>query len=235
MLRPLAILALAAFASPAQTFEVASIKRSAPDNTDGSRTAQGFCDGERVGRTEFYNAPLKWALMAAYEVASDQIVGPDWIANERYTIVAKAPPRTTPEQARAMLRNLLAERFRMSIHEETRPRPEFALLPGNGPPKFKVSKPGSDSSFEIQSDKIPIANFSMKDFASLLSDLLHRRVVDETGLAGRYDMILNASAEDIESGALVTAITDLGLKLETRRVPAKFIVVDKAEKIPTDN
>jgi uncharacterized protein (TIGR03435 family) len=111
---------LVAAALLGQTFEVASVKRSAQQNTLGmilSRSGQP----EDPGRIAWTSVSLKALVQMAYHVDMDQVGGPQWIEDERYEVIATKPPETTLDQLRAMVQNLLQERFHMTAHLETRP------------------------------------------------------------------------------------------------------------------
>jgi len=84
---------------------------------------------------------LKFLLAQAYGLPMFQVAGPDWLGTERYEILATVPPGTTEGQKRLMLRNLLSERFRLSLHRETRTFPIYALVVGRNGPKLTESPP----------------------------------------------------------------------------------------------
>jgi uncharacterized protein (TIGR03435 family) len=110
-----------------QTFEVASVKPST--QTTGRITMKGGPGTSDPTRIAYSNIMLKRLLIGAYDVRSDQIVGPDWLDIQRFDIAATLPEGATREQFQAMLRNLLETRFRMTIHRETKELPIYALIP----------------------------------------------------------------------------------------------------------
>jgi uncharacterized protein (TIGR03435 family) len=77
--------------------------------------------------------------MNAYNVKGYQITGPKWLDSERFDIVAKVPKGATKEEARVMLQNLLAERFKLSLHRETKELPVYGLVVGKNGSKLKES------------------------------------------------------------------------------------------------
>ena len=91
------------------------------------------------GRIHYPSMSLKTLMMNAYDVKALQIVGPAWLDTERFEINAKLPPNTTREQFRVMLQNLLAERFKLAIHRESKELPMYALEVAKGGPKLKES------------------------------------------------------------------------------------------------
>jgi len=119
------------------SFEAASAKpAAAPSGRASMHGGPGTADPAQV---TFTNATLMNVLLRAYDVQSFQVTGPDWLATERYDIAAKIPPGTAPEQFRAMLQKLLAERFHLALHRETRQLQGFELTVARGGPKLKAS------------------------------------------------------------------------------------------------
>jgi uncharacterized protein (TIGR03435 family) len=145
----LTLTALAAFAQSAPqtklTFEVASIKPSAP--LDMAKIAAGIQNGQmpKIGphvdnaRAEYTYMALRELIVAAYKVKPYQITGPDWLASEHFDIVAKMPEGSTKDDAPKMLQALLEERFKLTLHRETKEHPVLALVIGKGGPKLKES------------------------------------------------------------------------------------------------
>lgn len=93
------------------------------------------------------NLPLRMLITQAYRVSGYQLVGgPGWIDSERFDIVAKAPEGSRPDQTPLMLRGLLAERFKLKVHGETRDTPIYALVLSRSDGKLgpKLSKTTDD-------------------------------------------------------------------------------------------
>ena len=132
----------ATFAQTAEnpTFEVASVKPAAPIAGNGiivmMRGGPGTPD---PGQITYTNVTVKNVLMSAYGVKSFQISGPGWLDSERYDIVAKLPRGATKAEFMAMLQNLLAERFKLTLHREKKDLPMYALVVGKNGPKMKAS------------------------------------------------------------------------------------------------
>ena len=144
---PLLICALAwgQTADKSPTFDVASVKPAAPPVPDGRGRIMmagpsGGPGSKDPGRIHYPFMNLRSLLMTAYDVKNFQIVGPSWLDSERFEITATMPPETTKEQFRLMLQNLLAERFKMAIHRETKELPTYALTVAKGGPKMTESK-----------------------------------------------------------------------------------------------
>lgn len=134
------LILLAAAVTSAQTFEVASVKPSALQN--GARpqaTIKGGPGTADPGQITWINIPMRAVLLRAYELRNYQLSAPKWVDTERYDIVAKIAAGSTQDEARAMLRNLLKDRFKMAEHEETREGPVYALVTGKSGSKLKES------------------------------------------------------------------------------------------------
>jgi uncharacterized protein (TIGR03435 family) len=135
-------------ADKALTFDAASIKPASLPAPDGrGRVMVGGPTGGPgtgdPGRVRYPFISLKNLLMNAYDVKSFQIQGPSWLDSERFDLNATMPPETTREQFRAMLQNLLAERFQLTLHRESRELPMYSLVVAKNGPKMKESEPVS--------------------------------------------------------------------------------------------
>jgi uncharacterized protein (TIGR03435 family) len=133
---------LVALPSLAQTFEVASIKPAQPPTPDGQgrifmRGPSGGPGTKDPGRVNLPFMSLKSLIMLAYDVKNYQITGPQWLDTERFDVTATMPPDTTKEQYRIMLQNLLIERFKMTVHKESKELPMYSLIVNKGGPKLK--------------------------------------------------------------------------------------------------
>ncbi len=140
-------LAWAAAVAPAQTkptFEVASVK---PTALDMAKLMAGMRNGEmpRIGprvdgaRAEYIFLALKDLISLAYKVKPYQITGPDWMARQRFDIIAKLPDGASKDDVPMMLQALLEDRFKLALHRESKEGPELALVVGKGGPKMKES------------------------------------------------------------------------------------------------
>lgn len=210
------------------SFEVASVRVN-KTNEAGSRIQR-----QPGGRLNALNMPLRALIQFAYQVRPFQVEGaPDWTASTRYDIVARAEgdlPLTPPgavAQEMLMLRSLLAQRFKLTVHFETREMPVYelklaradgklgpnlavsttdcqalmkaAMAQGGGPP---APPPGSAPDraicgMRIGPGRLSAGSFPFSEFANTLATLVQRTVVDRTGLAGNYDGELTFAAEPI--------------------------------------
>jgi uncharacterized protein (TIGR03435 family) len=249
-------------------------------------------------------------VMAAYDIKRYQLTAPGWFTTERFDITAKVPEGATKEQLKQMLQNLLAERFHMKIHRETKEMPVYELVVAKGGPKMTeaVEQPAAKSPagdgaeaapppvaaptrLTMGPDGCPLfpgsrapsmmvrfaakaclqaSGETMEGFAATLANYLSKPVTDGTGLKGKYEFRLGwatdlamertavpvgvgspvsatpgqpggsgtppMSSSDGDSGpSLFGAVQKLGLKLEQKKGSVEMIVVDSADKAPTEN
>jgi uncharacterized protein (TIGR03435 family) len=238
-MRAIAVLLLLAAAAAAQVFEVATIKPGDPTSPES-----GWSEGN--GELHIRNTPLRGLVLYAYNVKAYQLSGgPKWIDDEGYTIVAKLENRTRTgmtrggdPRLRAAMQALLAERFQLAIHRDTRELPGYALVPAKG--GFKLSPLDAEGipAWGTGSGNARFNHSSMAELASGLSNLVGRPVVDRTEIPGVYDVKLTWAPEnqpDATGPSIFTALQEqTGLRLEARKVPVELIVIDKAEK-PSEN
>jgi len=139
----------------ALTFDAASVKPASMP-APGEMMLAGPTGGPGTkdpGRVHYPFISLKTLLTEAYDVKSTQIQGPVWLDTERFDLNATMPPETTKAQFRIMLQNLLAERFRLTLHKETKELPGYSLALAKNGPKMKESKPAAPA----QDDSVPPA------------------------------------------------------------------------------
>jgi uncharacterized protein (TIGR03435 family) len=223
--------------SPSPAFEVASIKRNASGslNANAARVA-----GDRY-RAE--NVSLISLLRVAYAVQEFQIAGhPDWANVDRFDIDAKMDAGANARDWPLMLQRLLADRFKLAVHRESREGPIYMLVVGSNGPRLTAAdpskrlNPGGD--FSASPTQIIGTGVSMAEFAMRLSRSIGVAVVDRTGLDGAFDLKLTWPPDDrfVGRGAsasptIFTAIQEqLGLRLQPGRGPVEMLVVDRAEK-----
>lgn len=297
---------------PAQTpaalksFEVASIKPSEPF-TPAMAASGKLHVGMKIdaARVDIGSFPLMQLICKAYDVKAYQVSGPSWLTmgGQRFDIVATLPPGATKEQVPEMLQSLLAERFKLTVHRDTKDHAVYAMVIGKGGIKMKESEPDpivpegpepkpavtGSSSVSISQTKtgavvsdgqgrqqkmsmgpdgktmhMESSKMSMAELAEGMSPMVDQPIVDMTGLKGNYQVALDISMADMmnaaraagvaipgggpgggdagkladasePSGSIFASIQALGLKLESRKLPLMLIVVDRVEKMPTDN
>jgi uncharacterized protein (TIGR03435 family) len=196
-------------------------------------------------------------LFYAYKIEFTDLKGPDWMfwAANCYDVAAKVPVGTSREQFRLMLQNLLADRFHLSAHHETKVMASYTIAVGKGGPKFRLHEASPDTptpagnavtarpwSLTFDGTLFHMAgnNMYLKNFATLLTTVVQAPVVDETGLTGGYDFALSYTplgSSPADSGPdIFAALQDqLGLKLTVKNIPRDIIMVDHVDKVPTEN
>ncbi|HXP87210.1 MAG TPA: M56 and DUF3738 domain-containing protein [Bryobacteraceae bacterium] len=237
---------------PQSAFEVASIK---PGDPTDQRVGIHLQPGGRFATT---NATLQILIGFAYDVRPHQISGgPKWLASDNFNIEAQpdpdAPispgPAGAPE-LRLMVQSLLADRFKLLVHRETKEEPVYALVLANGGPKLKEAEanakiPGMRLGWgQLTGTAVP-----MSLVAQSLSLRLGRSVIDKTGLTGSYDFDLKWTPDPAQAAALgapgpdaapppdpngpsiFTAVQEqLGLRLESTKGQVDILAIDHAEK-----
>ena len=252
-------------AQNATTFDVASIK----PNVSGDPGAG--LDMSR-GQVRATNVPVQVLIRQAFDVMDSQIVGaPLWVRDERYDVTAKAPDGVVTAVAmRPLLRALLMDRFKLMTHAETRDMPVFALVratdarqgPGMREAAFDcaAASPGAASSgaSTAAQDAWPMCEVTFKpgflyvggyrisEVMRLLTPLVGRTILDETGIATPVQVRLEyqpegrgaaptAGAAADERPNLFTALEEqAGLRLVGRRAPVEVLVVDTVERPSPD-
>jgi uncharacterized protein (TIGR03435 family) len=234
-------------------FEVATIKP-----VDGDPKTGRYITMQGPHRFIANGYTLKLLIAAAYSLNARAISGgPEWIESNRYDIVALTPGDVQPthDEQMAMLRDLLAGRFKLAFHREEKEFSIYALTVAKNGPKLKESTSSPDDPPVligiVHTDRIllPARNATMGDFTSMLQRaVLDRPVVDKTGLTGTYDFDLEWAPDETQFGGDIppasanasaapffTAIQEqLGLKIEATKGPVAALVVDKAER-PSEN
>jgi uncharacterized protein (TIGR03435 family) len=264
------------------TFDAVSVKavNLASHPTFGNSGGPGTSD---PGRIHLCCVGMYSLVMRAYDVQVDQISGPSWIMDNMgpnlYQVDATMPRGTTKEQYQLMMQALLAERFHLTIHRESRNFPGYDLVVAKDGPKLKESAPDPNAPapqmltslgrgmVRVRAQQKPLSDL-VRGMGSLIAqsmgadptDFASRkaRVIDKTGLTGAYDFTLEFACEgcrglganlplpagDSPPAADPAVLPNifaafekqLGLKLEkTRDIPLDVIVVDRVDKVPTEN
>jgi uncharacterized protein (TIGR03435 family) len=236
--------------SPARTtFDVAAIK---PGQPGGIYTIKPLPGGN--GYTA-QNAPVKLMISLMYKVPMRQIVGgPDWIDTDAFDVEARADGSYSIDDLHIMFQNLLADRFHLKFHKETREGPVYALRVDKSGLKMKADGTGQAMSIPVvpvggggfKGTQVPMKYLSWWLGQQLQSD--GRPVVDETGLSESYDFTLtfapqlppNVSRDRLpqelqELPSIFDAVKQqLGLRLEATKGPVDTLVIDHIEK-PSEN
>jgi uncharacterized protein (TIGR03435 family) len=207
---------------------VASIKPSAPPSV-GRIDVGLHIDGAMV-RCSFLS--LKEYIRMAYQVKDYQVLGPEWLASDRFDVAAKLPAGATRDQVREMVQSLLEDRFRLKLHRDHKEFPVYGLVVGKDGLKMKESAPppdaaasvpvnitasgahegttinlGNGASFTAADDRFEGTKLTMANTADLLARFADRPVVDMTGVKGRYDFTMQFSPDDFRAMRIRSALS----------------------------
>jgi uncharacterized protein (TIGR03435 family) len=270
-------------------FEVASIKPAEPLSAERMMAGQQHISvNVDAARVDFSDVSLAELIRAAYRVKLYQISGPDWMTTARFDVVAKLPEGSKSDQVPEMMQTLLEERFHLVLHNSSKEMPVYALVVGKEGSKLKESVPddGTDGAGAPAGGRsgmgaspmstsgpngsstmlagpnglhVSLKNMTVASMLDWLSRFTDRPVVDQTGLAGRYDLDLDVSRDEMLNAArgagmvidaarrapegatdpggdsVFGSVQKAGLKLEPRRLPLTLLVVDRLDKTPTEN
>ncbi len=240
-------------------FEVAVIK---VNHSGGGNSHSSF----QHGRFSASNETVKMFVQYdAYGIPAPQIVGgPSWFGSERFDVEAKADDDSAAQMEKIshdaretmqqqMMQQLLADRFHLAVHWETKEIPVYAIVVAKGGPKFAQSTADEGHTGSSSGNgRLKVTGLTMTGFAETLTQVLSRElervVVDQTGLDGKYDLALNWSSEADSAAAsdtgskgapsgpsVFTSIQEqLGLKLVSTKGPVRTLVIDHLEP-PSEN
>jgi uncharacterized protein (TIGR03435 family) len=234
------------------TFDVADV------HTSKSSIIPQMSGGNLRGtRYEIRNASMVDLIKTAYGVDDDKVVGgPAWLGSDRFDVIAKAPAGATAETAKTMLQNLLADRFKLAVHNDTKPLPVYVLTVGKNGSKLKASTstdtgckgqpqpppaPGAIPPGVVSCHNLTSAQIA-DNFRQMAPGYLDHPVIDSTKLEGSWDFDIKWTGR----GQLAAAGSDgisffdavdkqLGLKLELQKIAMPIIAVDSVNQKPSDN
>jgi uncharacterized protein (TIGR03435 family) len=209
--------------------------------------------------------PLRIYIQMAFDIpfsVNGRVIGPDWIENAKYVIHGQPPDSIraamqtmTPDERRKevelMDRSLLADRFHLKTHFETREMPTYQLVIANGGSKLKESPESVKMRAAVGTSMIKGTAITMHNFVGMLTgeaDIGGREIVDKTALSGAYDLSLKwapmgvqgvgngtGAGETADSPSLFTAMEEqLGLKLMPVKGPVQVLVIEHIER-PSEN
>jgi uncharacterized protein (TIGR03435 family) len=242
--------------SPAVAFDVASIKIAIPSSANPR-----FADAQdrmidqapigylpmQSGRVHIRDLSLSSLVAIACRIRRRDIIGPAWLADQRFDIDAVLPKDVPPERANEMLRSLLHERFGLRLHKERRQVNGFALRIGKGGFRLheRAANPADarqdrvrETPARLNKESVPEGSHStflsgsLSDLADILSLYTSGPVLDMAGIRGRYDFVLDREPGP-DSPALFESVRSFGLKLEPRKLPRDLIVIDAINRRPT--
>ena len=262
MLIPTMLLLSVVFAQDAR-FEVASVRASQPMDWRKPGKIGTKIDGARA---EYHYETLPNLVAQAYNVRPFQVSAPDWMSADHWDIQATLPEGTSRDRVAEMLRALLAERFQLKTHFDSKEHAVYTLTIDKGGHQFKEFNPDGPKAvaprpqMNSETTHMDFSKITMASLASLLSTMVDRPVVDQTGLTGAYELGMDFATKDLMgkpggrgpgptpvdgrpaesvadpgSSSIHATIKPLGLKLTPRKLALQQVVVDHAEKRPTDN
>jgi uncharacterized protein (TIGR03435 family) len=231
-------------------FEVASIKSfnrslepGAPDTSFVGKSGKPI---QIVGNRITMRGRLRALIAAAYDIKDYQVFAvPPWAASLIFDVVAKTPGEGVPtqEQVRPMFQALLADRFQLKVHQETKEFPVYYLMPAKK--NIGLKPAAADEIFNWSLSQEPGSGMlrskatkeSIEDFAQLVGVSADRPVLNRTGMAGfiDYDILIampnGRNWDDINHAILDAVIDQLGLKLQPARDLIETVVVDQVQKL----
>jgi uncharacterized protein (TIGR03435 family) len=227
-------------------FEVASVKV----NKSGS-PAVSF-DVSPSGRITAINVSLQMMITLAYHVRPNMITGaPGWLDEDHYDFIAKARPKVSEDELRVMMQHLLRDRFKLAVHREDKEFPGYVLVKAKA--GAKLSNPDANQHDEegctpqvkagLPGDHHFACYMGMEKLAEALPVLakgyIDRPVIDQTDLKGFYKFKLDWTGvvqwQAAGGPTVFDAVSDLGLKLESRKITLPGLVLEHVERVPTDN
>jgi uncharacterized protein (TIGR03435 family) len=241
------VLALALMVSmqyrlPAQAFEVASIKPAPPEGRHGVWTYGS------VSRIQMLGMNLKSLITFAYDVQGYQVSG---ITDPQiYDVIAKVPPETEKLQGdawwaaiRARSRAMLADRFRLMLHRESKEISIYRLVVAKSGTRLIETgpNPGDNVVVSRRPGHLSAQQMPMSQLVDILRGQVGRPVLDQTGIKGVFDIALDWTPDDRPTAnhddapdsqpSLFTAVQEqLGLRLEAGKSPVEVLVIDHAER-----
>jgi len=248
-------------------YDVVSVRQ----NKSGTKS---FRSGYTPNGLSVENASLLMLIRQAYAMfdsLDDKFLQvPEWAKTERYDIQAKVDAsdiedlhKLSAAQRGLMLQALLADRFKLTTHQEIREQPVYALVVAKSGPKLKEAKPddtypnGIDDGHGHKADTVRMSRggfiaqaIPMSSLESILTQIVERTVLDKTELTGKYNVTLSWSPEENQTAfstaaditpsdsagpSIFTALQEqLGLKLESQKAPVEVLVIDHVER-PSEN
>jgi uncharacterized protein (TIGR03435 family) len=237
----------------APAFEAASITPCQPGTPEPGEERMGMVQFTLPGgRFRAKATSLKFLLEWSYGILPSQhSEGPSWMDNDRYDIVAKAEGNTTDAQMKRMTQTLLAERFKLKFHRESKEVPVVVVSLGKTAPKLFPPKeeekysirivPQTGPDQKVVSWHVVATRFSFAQLNETFSRQLERVIVNRTGMDGDFDFTLDFTPDEnrpnpLDPSIILAAMRDqLGLTVKSQKAPVDFFVIDNAEKVVAGN
>lgn len=204
------------------------------------------------GRFRAEATTLQYLIEWSYGIQPSQhSASPAWMGTDRYEVVAKAEGNATDSEMKLMVQTLLEERFKLKLHREQKSVSAYVVSVGKTPAKLTPAKDGEAHAIRIvpqtgpdqkvQSFHVTGTRYSLSQLFDVFARQLEMVIVDKTGLDGEYDFTLELSPDDtrpnpLDAGILLSAMREqLGLTLQSQKMPVDFLVIDNAEKVAAGN
>lgn len=235
---------------PGASFEVASIHQDKPSPDGRGFTRIGFTP---TGTFTAQGIMLKRLICTAYGVSDIEVVGgPEWLNSDRYTIEAKADAATQEQLPRLsgpqmklvgqqMVKELLAERFKLKMHEETKNIQILAIVPAKSGPKLHASVAGDTYAnglkdrdgtghagmMRFNGEKLTAQGIPLDNLASILTEQLHQLVQNKTGLTGNYDFVLEFAPDRDHDGGPASGEADASANADRSAQPSVYTAIQE--------
>jgi uncharacterized protein (TIGR03435 family) len=197
----------------------------------------------------YHRVPLNMLVSLAYGIDLKYVLGqPNWMDSQQYDIDAKVESdrQVTSEQVKPLLQNLLAQRFNLKVHHDSRIISGYALVAAKDGTKLQsagafVRPVGTPNAIHVRLSPTGLDGWdmSMNTLSRVLQQSVGQPVMDNTGLTGSYDIKLSFAPPNDASSPLPSIFTalqeQLGLKLEPAKVPVDNLVIDHVDRVPTEN
>jgi len=232
------LLTVAALRAQSPQFEVASVKANRTESGGSSWSSYN-------GKVATIDVSLLSLLEYAYDLSAPRIVGPGWLDSDRYDVMAKSPEGVPDSKMPEMLQTLLKDRFRMTVHWDKKEMPVYQMVvakDGLKMPRFDPAHP--DLTFKPGGGVISTMGVgTMPELAKTISRSAGRPVIDGTGVEGLYIYQLSFAPLSAQSETASDPAPDffaaiqqqLGLKLEPKKAPVDILVIDHADRVPSEN
>jgi uncharacterized protein (TIGR03435 family) len=234
--------AVCAFAADQKTFDVASIRPA-----QSGRESTTVEPGAVTMRNTRLSACVRWA----YGVQEYQVSAPGWLNETRFDIVAKAGTPAADAELRLMMRTLLTDRFKLTFHRETKELPALVMTVGKNGHKLTPTEVEGTPTFKTGKMNLTGQGATLSQMVDFLTGEIHQPLIDQTGLTGKFNYFLDINAyvnEEMlkaaapngpphEAASIIAQAmqSQLGLKVESKKMPIEMFVIDAMEKAPTEN
>jgi uncharacterized protein (TIGR03435 family) len=239
LIAALVLLGAKAISAQEPAFEVASVKRG---QSGGRERYPVLRNGTLIAE----NVPLKRLLAVAWGLTEVCISGPSWLESERFDIAAKAPGGTADTDLKPLLQSLLKERLGVVAHIETRETSALDMVALKEGIKLQLYDPAHPPGNQPNRGGSALTGVgTMAQIANMLTFAVRLPVIDKTGIEGRFSYFVSyapltaradTNAETSGPPDIFTAVEEqLGLRLKANREAVEFLVVEHAERVPTEN